>query len=130
MKGTFFLRNIKLKKISVVLFAIIAFASIGCQLATDEEKVVNIRVHGYVRDKLTNGPLRGCDVAISNGYIKEEDNYAATTDSNGYYDFRRDVWLNYSTIIDVYGPDITYQSSSVEIDNDKDNEVNFLRVKY
>jgi len=48
-----------MKKIAVALFAIIVFASIGCQLATDEEKVVNIRVHGYVKDKLTNNPLHG-----------------------------------------------------------------------
>jgi len=119
-----------MKKIAVVLFAIIVFGTIGCQLATDEEKIVNIRVHGFVRDKLTNSPLQGCGVYINNGYIDEANEYVGETDITGYYEFRREVWVNYETIIDVTGPDITYRGSSAVINNKNDNERNFFLEKY
>jgi len=71
-----------------------------------------------------------CGIYISNGYINEADERVGETDSNGYYDFNRDVWAHYQTTIDVFGPDISYIYPSIDIDNNPDNEVNFFLEKY
>lgn len=118
-----------MKKIMTILLIITAFSFTACLVVTEDEEVVNIRVHGYVRDKLTNEPLTGADIYINNGYIDESNEYAGTTDSSGYYDFNRDVWLHYATNIDVIY-NVLYKYQSIEIDNNPDNEVNFLLEKY
>lgn len=118
-----------MKKILFVLLAIVSLLLTAC-LITAEEEVVNIRVHGYVRDKITNDPLPGCGVYISNGYIEEVDERVGETDSNGYYDFNRDVWLHYATNITVVGPTIDYKTQTFEIENISETELNFFREKY
>lgn len=128
MRLTSCLRSTEMKKILFVLLAIVSLSLTAC-LITAEEEVVNIRVHGYVRDKATNDPLPGCGVYISNGYIDEADERAGETDINGYYDFNRDVWAHYQTVIDVFCG-VNYKSESPDIDNNPDSEVNFYLEKY
>lgn len=115
-----------MKKITIFLITITAMILTCCQLTGEE--VVNIRVHGYVKDKVSNSPLDKCSIYISNGYIDEEDEYAISTDSSGYFTFTRDVWKNYSTDISAYCS--TYTVKYITIDNNKDNEINFLLEKY
>ena len=118
-----------MKKIFFGLFVFMITSLIGCMLTEYEEEIVNIRVHGYVRDKDTNDPISGCSIYISNGYIDESDQYADSTDLNGYYDFNRDVWSHYQTVIDVFCG-VNYKSISIDIDNNKDSTVDFLVEKY
>lgn len=122
---TFLSKCTDMKKIIFFLLVITATFLSGCVL---EEEVVNIRVHGYIRDKITNDPIASCNVYILNEYISESNEYIGQTDSNGYYEFNRDVWNNYSTDISVYLP--TYKTQYIEINNDPDTEVNFFLEKY
>jgi len=115
-----------MKNIIAVLVLLSATSLSGCML---DEEVVNIRVHGYVRDKDTNDPIAACNIYILNEYIDEADEYIGETDINGYYDFRRDVWKNYATDIST-ACDIIHKDQMVEIDNNSDNEVNFYLEKY
>lgn len=118
-----------MKRISILLIIIGSVIAACCQF-TDEEVVVNIKVHGYVKDKLTDNPLQNCSIYITNGYIVENDEYATSTDSSGYYEFNKDVWKQYTTMIEAVYPDINYKLQSKNINNNKDNEVNFYLEKY
>lgn len=117
-----------MKKTAAILIMFAALTATCCYLF--DEEVVNIRVYGHVKDKLTNDPLEGCSIYINNGYIDEDDEYAASTDAAGYYEFNRDVWKHYSTEIRAVYPDIDYKLQVKDINNKKNNEVNFFLEKY
>lgn len=115
-----------MQKILSFILLITVITLLSCML---NEEVVNIRVHGYVRDKATNDPISSCNIYISNEYIDETDEYIGETDVNGYYNFSRDVWENYATDIRT-ACDMIHKDQMLEIDNNPDNEVNFFLEKY